>query len=132
MVFLRLVGSGGSGSEPEVPVQFIGDGVGGCRAVFSVGPIVLGVPDMDFRDRSDESGLDEFDTAAEVVGSGALVAGLGCDGAFLGQLAQGPGLSDGVGERFFAVDVFSGLDGGGGDSGMPVVRGSDDDGVQLV
>jgi hypothetical protein len=89
------------------------------------------VPDVDFGDGAEEVSGDEFHGAAEVSGGAALVAGLGDDLGGFGEIAELAGFGDGVGERFFAVDVFACGDGGFADGCVPVVRGGDDDGVDV-
>ena len=126
-----FVGSGGCGAEPAIPVEAGGDGVRAVGASGAAGPAVGWVPDVDFGDGAEEVCGDEFHGAAEIGGGTALVAGLGDDLGVAGEFAELAGFGEGMGEGFFAVDVFACGDGGFADGCVPVVRGGDDDGVDV-
>ena len=126
-----FVGSGGCGAEPAIPVEAGGDGVRAVGASGAAGPAVGWVPDVDFGDGAEEVSGDEFEGAAEIGGGTALVAGLGDDLGVAGEFAELAGFGEGMGEGFFAVDVFACGDGGFADGCVPVVRGGDDDGVDV-
>jgi hypothetical protein len=62
----------------------------------------------------------------------ALIADLGDDFFLERFFPHGADLGDGVGQRFFAIDVFAALHGGHGGDEVSVVRRSDEDGVKFV
>ena len=59
-----------------------------------------------------------------------MIAGLGDDLGFLGQLAKFARLGDGVRHRLFAIDVLSRFERPFDNRRMPVIRRCDDHGVQ--
>ena len=67
-------------------------------------------PDVDFRDVSKQSGLDQGCGLAEVARSSSLVSHLGLDAMFLGQFTQHPGFLDRVRQRLLCETVLARLD----------------------
>ena len=86
---------------------------------------------MEFFDLADGAGADDFDGTARAFHGMALLAHLGNNAGFFGFLLHPVHLVDGVGEGFFAVDVESVLHSGDGSNGVRVIRGTDDDGVEV-
>ena len=87
---------------------------------------------VDGFDFADDARFNLGDAVAHRVERAALVAHLGADAVFLREVAEVTGFADGAGERFLGVGVFAGLQSFRGDAGVGVVRGADDDGVDLV
>jgi hypothetical protein len=74
---------------------------------------------------------DDFGLHAQVARvAAALVADLAEFSGFLLGFDHLAGGLDGIGHHFFAVDVFTGLEGHGGVRLVEVVRGGDEDGVE--
>ena len=90
------------------------------------------VPDMDFGDNTQNTGLNQFDAPTKVCGTAALVPRLSNDFGLTGQRAQVPRLRHGMGERLFTINVFAGLDRGGANPGMPMVGRGDHDRIQRL
>lgn len=130
---IRVVGAFRCGAEPEVPVECFWDGWRPSWAFCSLWPPAVGAigPDMEFFDLADGAGADDFDGAARAFHGMALLAHLGNNAGFFGFLLHPVHLVDGVGEGFFAVDVEAVLHSGDGGSGVGVIRGADDDGVEV-
>ena len=120
------------GAEPDIPIDKIGHGLG-FKDGFTNGSDAAVAPDVGFSNFANRSSLDEFDCSA-VVGSGVnLGAHLGCDFSFLLGifLLHPPCFLHGVGEGFFAIDVFTGAHCRDRCRGVVVVGGADDDGIDL-
>ena len=82
--------------------------------------------------RANLAGLDDFDHSPVVIPRMNLYAHL-CDTVILlGELLEESGFEDGVGERFFAIDVFFESESEGGGWGVSMVWGPDEDGVEAV
>lgn len=134
-----VVGPFGGGAEPEVPGHGFGDGRGVGWAIDALGPVfaeeatggAVG-PDVCFEDFTDGAAPDHFAESAGFFGGGALVAHLGGDALFAGVIGDLSGFPDGVGEWFFAIDVFAVVEGGHRGEGVMVVGGGDEDGIDFL
>ena len=87
---------------------------------------------MEFFGISDDTGLDDFDGATEAIGCGSLVAHLGREFLFAGEVAHEAGFPNGLSEGFLAVDVLAHLHRHDGGNAMKVVGGGDGDRVDFV
>ena len=101
-------------------------------AVRTLGPNRTVRPNVDGFDFADDAGFNLGDAVAHRVERATLVPHLGADAVFLGEVAEVTGFADRAGERLLGVSVFAGFQRLRGDAGVGVVRGADDDGVDLV
>ena len=86
---------------------------------------------MEFARRADDSGLNDFDGAAQTTAGAALIAHLGGDFVFGGHLAHGAGFANVVADRFLAIDRFAELHRDHGGKGVLMIRRGDEDGVDV-
>ena len=122
-----VVGAFGCGAEPEVPVE------AGFKWFFGEIAELAGAADadIDILDFADAAVADEFAGGAEFAGGtlhgaelkDALIAANGVN--------HGAAFRDGVSHGLLTVDIFPGVGGGDGDEGMPVVRGGDNDCIDV-
>ena len=87
---------------------------------------------VDILDLSDAAVADDHAGGAELAPGALHGAGLEDAFEFFLSLHDQQRFLDGIGQRFFAVDILSGLHGGAGDVGMPVIGSCDADGVDLL
>lgn len=125
------VGLGGFAGEPEVPVEVGGafDELlldGALRPDGAVGP------EADFFEGADGTLLDPFFGHALSVHGAALIAHLGDDFGVFGGAVEVADFGDVVAEGLLDADVLAVLDGVHGGEVVGVVRGGDDDPVDLV
>ena len=81
---------------------------------------------------ADDTGLNDFDGAAQAVLGAALIAHLRGEPLLVGQLAHEAGLMDGLGQRLLAEAMLAHLHCTDGGDAVSVVRGGDGDGVDLA
>ena len=119
------VGPEGSGAEPEVPVESLGDRfrLGALR--YALGPGGPVRPGVDLAHLSDYSGADPLHGAADGLSGVGLVAHLRGHAVLLGGLGHESGFADGVGQRLLAVDVFPQPHGHHRGVAMGVIGGGD-------
>ena len=89
-------------------------------------------PDVDFLDRAESVGAEQFDAGAEAVGRRALVAHLGAEVLLGGELPHYAGFLDGPGQRLLAEAVLAHLHGHDAGRGVGVVGRAHGDGVDLA
>src|SRR5881394_3156981 len=75
-------------AQPEVPFETVGDRIFARWTSDALRPDRPIAPDMDLFDGSDDAALNEFDRATKAIFGTALVAHLGHDPFFFGELAQ--------------------------------------------
>ena len=95
------------------------------RSGAAVGPTVCRVPNVHVGNLAKQAGLDQFNAATQVGRGAALVAGLRDYFRRAGEISQIALLGNGVGQRFFAENMFTGFHGGGADRGVPVIWRAD-------
>src|SRR5260370_4839842 len=119
-------------AEPEVPIETFGDGFGLLWAFDALRPVRTAGPVGDFAHRADGTVPNPF--AEQASGLGGLVANgnLSGDAGFTRDFGEAARFIDGVGQRLLAEDVFALLHRRSGDGGMKMVRGADNDGVEIV
>jgi hypothetical protein len=86
---------------------------------------------VDFTDGADGAIVDHFDEFADRVGGVTLIAELRRDAGFARGVGDAADIVKGMGEGFFAVDVFAHADGPHDDGGVHVIGCGDDDGVDV-
>ena len=130
---IRVVWAFRCGAEPEVPVECFWDGWRPSWAFFSLWPPAVGAigPDVEFFDLADGAGTDDFYSAAGAFHGVALLAHLGDNAGFFSFLLHPVHLVDRVGKGFFAVNMESVLHSGDGGNSVGMIRGADDDGVEV-
>ena len=89
------------------------------------------VPDADIFYRPDVAGLDEVGRLGEVWGGAVLRATENQAPGALHGLNDFAAFDDGVSQRLLDIDIFAGLGCEDRDGGVPMVRGADDDGVDI-
>ena len=135
----RIVRSLRRGSEPEIPIE----GRGHRRSIFgpadALRPIFIEEttgrtvgPDMRSRDIADDAGPNQFAEMSGIAGRLTLVTHLSGDFGFACCPGDLPGFPDGVGERFFAVNMFAMFEGGHRGEGMMMIRSGDDDAIDFL
>ena len=95
----------GSGAEPLVPVQALGNRLAGRDAAAAAE--IAGEDAVRLDDIADGPAPDELDQAAIALAAMALVAHLREDLVLLGGLGQGAALVDVVGQRLLAEGVLA-------------------------
>lgn len=119
----------GSGPEPKVIVELGGSGrIGNRRS----GKIDIGNSHFDGGNFAQGPATSQGAGDVEVFARALLAACLDDPLVFAGGVDDGPTLFDGEGEGLFAVDMLAGFTGIDGDAGVPVVRGGDDDRVDVL
>src|SRR5262249_37071788 len=93
---------------------------------------VAGDPGAGHRHLAQAAALDELARATDVGGAAALGADLHDAVVFAGRLHHAPPLDKVVADRLLDVDVLAGLAGPDGGQGVPVVRGGDDQGGDVL
>lgn len=125
------VGFGGFSGEPEVPVE-IGWGVHDLFFEGVLGPDGAIGPEADFLEVTDGALFDPLFGEALAFHGAALVAHLGDEFGVGGGLVKVANFGDVVAEGLLDADVFAVLDGMHGGGVVGVVRGGDDDGVDVL
>ena len=128
-----VVWSRGCRAEPEVPIECFGYRWSVLWAGYALCPEDFGPdgPDMHFADMAYAAGLEDFDSDAEGFAGMMVYSHLCHDICVSGGLGEQACFVDGVGEGFFAINVLTHFDGHHGGDGVGVVRGGDDDGVDV-
>jgi len=123
-----IEGSRFSLATPCIPVEAFGDWFCGRGADVDGAGVAAGVNDFQF---ADASVADEF--AAEAAGGHRSLLASGLDDAFVFTCGvdEDSAFADGEGQWFFAVDVFARLAGVDAVECVPVIRGCDDDGIDV-
>src|SRR5262249_50273479 len=101
-----IVGARGSGTEPEIPIEAIGNRVGFLGAFEALRPEGEAGPIVEFADGTDGTGPDPFAKKARVFGSLITNGDLRCDAGFAGDFGDAARLVNGVRQWFLAEDVF--------------------------
>ena len=132
----RGVGPEGHGPQPQIVVKAFG-GFIRFGELFQVAQLAIDVFEgvatgMDGMDLADGSRPDPFADAADGPAGMALVAQLRDDLVLGGRGHESAHLLDGVGQRFFAIDVFAAAHGFHGNDRVGVVGSADDDRVNLL
>ena len=89
-------------------------------------------PDVDFADRSDRAGLNQFDHAAVVFGGVNLRAHLSGHLRLLVRFSHQPSFVHRMGQRLFAIHVHAPLHRHQAGRRMRVLGRADDDGVEIL
>ena len=95
------------------------------RPEWPAGPVVH------FADGADGASPDPFAKEASVFGSLIANGDLRGDAGFASDIGDAAGFVDGVRERLLAENVFVLTHGRGGDGGVEMVGGADDDGIEI-
>ncbi len=129
----RLVDAAGG------PVAALRAGRGGCRrgrlwTRHALWPEVDGAigPDVDLGHLAEDAGLDPLVDQRRALAGMAHVAHLSDDAGSGGDVTQDTGFLNRPGEGLLDVGVLAQLHGGLADDGVGVVRGGDDDGVDVL
>ena len=88
-------------------------------------------PIVHFADGADGAGPYPFTEEASVFGSLIANGDLRGDAGFAGDIGDAAGFVDGVREGLLAENVFVFAHGRGGNGGVEMVGGADDDGVEV-
>ena len=119
-------------TEPEVPVEFRRNGIGGGGRSPPCGQMGRLVTQWISVMSPRHAAIHEFiDTAVALVGV-AVVAHLGGHFEFLGGQLELPGFPDGVGQGFLGENMFAGHHGEGGGGEVVVVRRADHHGIDVL
>ena len=113
---------------PHVPIEADGNRGGGKWSFMRAG----GNAGDNVCEFSDSSVADEFAGEPETFIAALLAAGLENAFGFVDGVYEVAAFVNGEGQRFFAVDIFAGVDGGNVDEGVPVVGCGVDDDVNVV
>ena len=130
----RMVRPPPSRAEPEVPIKSFRHGRRLSRALNALRPPArrpIG-PDMNLAHCSDGAGADHFDRAARSFHGMPLLAHLGDDTGFGGDLPHASRFVNGMGQRLLAVDMLPIAHGGDSGDGMNMVGCADHDCVQRL
>ena len=117
-------------AEPHVVVEVGGHGLLGGVGLRGVG----GQADLDALEPADTPAADKLARLAELlrgVPRALLAADLEDAAGLRHGLAQQHALGVGHRERFLEIDILAGVNGGDGDLGVPVVRQTEDDSVNV-
>ncbi len=130
------VGDKRNRTDPEIVIEVFGDIVV-LFGFFEVRNLAVDVFEgiatgMNGVDLTDGAGPDPFAELADGAAGVALVAELGDHFIFMGCLHQRADFVDIVGERFFAINMFTAAHGFHGNDRVGVVGCADDDGVNFL